>query len=195
MNCPAASGSSCSSRTTFIILGIVLLALPALASAELGYYCTDTNTSFYNWTVDGELHNITTPCALGCEGGECRSDASSGNYAMVFIVAYLAFAGLMAYLGMSIDKETHGHIQIVFFFLALYSGLSAIAGLEIFANIMHVPYVGSINTVVLTFFPWFTWLIMAYLILVFLGNLFQTLRDIVNKRQAKSRGGLSPLKR
>lgn len=176
-------------------LAIILISSSLVTvSAELGYTCIG-DSSFYNWTEDGVVHNMTTPCALGCDDGQCRGDASSGNYAIAFILAYVAFAALMAYIGMNINREQHGHIQILFLFLSLYSALSAIVGLQVMTDMLNIPNLGSINNVVIIFFPWFLWFMLGYMIIVFVFNLLRALREWFDEKKAERRGGLSPLKK
>lgn len=171
---------------------IVIATSLAPVSADLGYTCVG-NDSFYNWTTDGVLHNSTTPCVLGCEDGVCISDASSGNYGIIFALVYFGFAGVMAYLAMNMDRESHGHLQILFMFLAMYTALSGVVGLQVITDLQHVPYISSLNETIIIFFPWMMWLITAYVTLIFIGDLFKSLSDWIQKRQAKKRGGLSPL--
>lgn len=178
-----------------IITAMVLVSLASLGSAELGYFCTNGNTtSFYNWTTDGDVHSIETPCLHGCVDGACQSDASEGDFPMAMILAYIAIAAIMAYFAMNIDREQHGHLQILLMFLSLYSAFSAVVGLQVMVDLQGIPNVGYINDTMITVFSWVSWFIMGYVILIFIYSLIMALQDQVAQRKAKQRGGLSPLR-
>lgn len=182
-------------RVNVLLLAAVFaLIVVQPVRGDLGYTCLDGNTSFYNWTVDGDLHNLTTPCLHGCTDGVCQSDASEGGFPLALILAYVAIAAIMAYLAMNIDREQHGHLQILFMFLSLYSSFSAVVGLQVMIDLQSIPGMGHINTTIITVFSWVSWFIMGYVILIFIYNLIMALQDQVAQKKAKQRGGLSPLK-
>lgn len=171
-----------------LISAIILISLSFSVSADLGYSCVG-NSTFYNWTEDGTIHNMTTPCLHGCIQGSCRSDASSGTFPLAFIMAYIVIAGIMAYFAMSMDKERHGHIQILFIFLSLYSVIATFGAIQIVIDLQKIQSLGVANLNMFTAFYWSSWAILAYILIVFIRNLIDAMWDIVNERRRKKRGG------
>lgn len=177
-----------------LVFAITLIAcsLPSV-SADLGYYCVG-NSTFYNWTEDGTVHNMTTPCINGCSDGACISDGTEGTFPMVFILGYIIISAIMAYLAMNVDREQHGHIQILFIFLSLYFTMSALVGIQVVMDIKGILLLSGLNNTMLTVMSWVSWFILGYVIIIFLYNLFTALADMAQNRRTKKRGGLKPLK-
>lgn len=182
-------------RLFFALLAAIILisvsSLPSV-SADLGYTCVG-NSSFYNWTEDGVVHNMTTPCLQGCSNGACNNDTSDGSFPMAFILAYAVIAGIMAFLAMNMDKEQHGHIQILFIFLSLYSVISCLGATQVIIDLQGIPMLGSANLAIFTAFFWSSWFVLAYIILVFIRNLIMAIQEMYIEKKAKKRGGLRPL--
>lgn len=179
----------------FVILAIMLISTPGLplVSGELGYVC-DGNSSFYNWTMDGTLYNVTTPCPHGCSSvGMCLTDTSEGTFPVAYILGYVLIAAIMAYLSMNVDKEKHGHIQILFMFLSLFSVLSTIMAIQVVIDLQGIPLLGNANLNIYTAFFWSIFFVLAYLILMFIINLFHVVQDFVRTKKKAKRGGLEPI--
>lgn len=177
---------------TALALAIFLISgLASVASADLGYYCQGNN-SFYNWTEDGVFHNLTVPCAHGCDSGECLTDAAESPFTVAYVITYVIIAFIMAYLAMNIDREAHGHIEILFLFLSLFTSISAIVGVQSFIDLQGIPLVSNTNVTLITVFVWTSFFILGYLIIIFLHDLVVALNDKVMEWKASKRGGLPP---
>lgn len=170
-------------KSILIFAFLAALLLAPLAAAQIGYYCVSGN-SFHNWTLDGEVHNMTEPCRFSCiqATGTCADESSDPGVPISLILGYIGIAAILAYLSTSIDREQHGLIQVIFIIMSLFMMLGALGAVRSILDSQGVIVMDSLVNSIITGFMWVVYMVLFYLFLVFIKNLFEMWNQRENKR-------------
>lgn len=174
-------------RTSLPMMAFLLAVFLGSVNAEVGYYCVDGN-SYRNWTLDGELHNITEPCKYGCidSSGICENEPVDSGVTMIAVVCILMIAGIMAYMAMNIDRKEHGAIQMFFIFISMvlqYASMGVVQSSMVVLGI--TSYSPLVNTIHMVYF-WVIFFLLFYISAGFLFNLV----NVVKRRKYMRKDGL-----
>lgn len=180
------------SLLAFIIL-VTLSGVAGSGRAEIGYSCVDGN-SYHNWTLDGELHNVTEPCRFSCieSKGICANEPAEGGFFVIAILAYVGIAGIAAYVSMNTDRNVHGAIQVFFLFLAIFMIWQAIGAIRSALDIMGILLLDGIVNTSITVWFYSAMFILAYVMIMFVYNLYVRIINYYGAKERRRRGGLDP---
>ena len=164
-----------------LVLGATLNGVNAVEQST--QYCTNTTDLYteiaiYNEQTGGLNHyNWTTICGDGCFKSKCLI-AEAHTYDMSIVIGLMLVAIFFAFVGLKLDKEVHGVIQVLFLFvgmlfviitMAVISELADYSGIEALEAAVDSGYQLSIYVFWFVLF-WFI-ILLIYKLLVMTGKI------------------------